>query len=151
VKKPVEEFLDPQNKEDREEEDAQQSRLDDEDSATLTLAWCKSDIETAKDTAFMPGRYQYSQVVKTPVPPFHYTKYDLVLSRKVVKKMDFYIKKNPKGVYKFRASPSERHRAELEAKSKTFIQLKVKKDVAKREKGLWKSKMEKGEKEHNRR
>ncbi len=127
---------------------AKQSQLDDEDSATITLKWGRKKIQKAFDKVSTPGRSQYSEVVKTQVPPFHFSKYDMVLPKKAVLKMNKFIEKNPKGVYTILASPIERYRADLEANSDTFIKLKVRKDVAKKEKGLWKSKLKKGEKEH---
>jgi len=121
---------------------------DAEDDAVITMQWGKAEIDHALNIVTQSKRYQYKQVVRTQVPPFHNTKYDLVVPKKVVLEMKRFITMNPEGVYTFAVSPSERHRADLEAEHTNFVKLKVRPEVAAREKGMWKSKIKELEKQH---
>jgi len=114
-------------------------QLDEDDCAVITMQFGKEEMYKAWETVNKPNRFQYKTVVKTPVPPFHYTKYDLRLSKKTVKKIKECIDGDPAGVFEFMASPSDRFRSHLESLSINFLKLQVRPATVEKEKDLWKS------------
>jgi hypothetical protein len=111
-------------------------QLAEDDCAVLLMRFGKEEIYKAWDTVQKPNRYQYTKVVKTSVPPFHYTKYDLRLSKTTVKKIKEFIDGDPAGVFEFLASPSDKFRSQLESLSIHFIKLCVRPTTVEKEKYL---------------
>jgi hypothetical protein len=56
----------------------------------------------------------YKETVRPKVPPFHYSMYDLILSKKMVQTMNRFITMNPDMLYEFWAGRGEKVK-ELEA------------------------------------
>ena len=119
----------------------------DDDLAILHLKWGATEINRAYNTVSKPNRYQWKEVVHTQVPPFRYSKYDLIIPKKLVLTMKAFMFGNPERVYEFYAGYGGSMK-EMEKKNPhRYVTLKVRPEVLAKEEGLWKKKVTKKEKQ----